>query len=118
MRRLKLIYSSYADVDPNGRLMHEDLDCDAVLLSNWTTLDNTTDTSKAGAARGVDPGGLEIYWGFREVGVHPLYAGETTDYIFVDNLADIFARANKTNVGTVRVSFSCFIFVDYKEPNQ
>jgi hypothetical protein len=120
-QKLVGVYSGYQDATVDPQRITEDLPCDFVVLSLWATEDDGSDTLKAGATTdgnflyGAGPlagqgGQAEIYWGFKNVCVHPLYPPYTTDFIPVANVKDIFIRANKQSGKSARVGFSCFVY--------
>jgi hypothetical protein len=55
--------------------------------------------------------GTEVYWGFDETCVHPIYPGNTSDDIPVEQLGDIFIRANASSASRIAVGYSCFKYV-------
>lgn len=109
-KRLVPVYSGYIDVgigeDP--RQIDKEIVCDAILLSVWAVADDAADTIKAGAASFINDGRQEVYWGFDNVAVHPLYPGDTTDFIPVTKAKDLFIRGNKQAAAAIRVYYSCF----------
>lgn len=120
-RKLKGVYSGYIDAGPDPRrLIDAIVKCDLVKLSVWATNDDATRSLKteiAAAAistNGTDVqavDGTEIYWGFDNAPVHPLYPAQYEDMIPVEFAGDIFVECNPSS-SSVRVGFSCFKYVD------
>ncbi len=98
-QRLEGFYSFSADADNNSAPLPEK-QCVAVKLSVWAETD--------GGGTIADLDDETIYYGFAGNCVHPLKAGETTDYIFASNLKQIFVRCTNRKTGKTKVYFSCF----------
>jgi hypothetical protein len=112
-------YSGYVDAGDKPQRLADDLECDAVIMSVWTTYDNGTDAPKNDAGGNPIPNGpafvsaeIETYWGFGGNCVHQLFPGDNTDYIWVKNARDIYVRRNVNGSQDVRVSYSLFKFAD------
>jgi hypothetical protein len=110
-KKLRAFYSSYVDATAEPQLVAEDKPCDAIVLSVWAVEDDTLDTIKPGSGSYIDDARQEIYWGVRNC-VHPIYPGDTSDYIYVANANDISVRRNKQKGETTRVAYTLFKFVE------
>lgn len=116
------IFSDYIDAQPGAvQPISEGLECDVVRLSVWAVEDDGVDTPKAEiaaaaiSAEGTDVQpvtGTEIYYGFSNKCVHPLYPSRTSPDIPVANAKDVSVRANATAAAAIRVGISCFIYVE------
>src|SRR4051794_17668500 len=88
--------------------------CDFVVLSVLTTEIGDDDTIKPTIAAASISGvgdiqlvdGTEILWGFDNVCIHQLFPGQTTMMIPVEQLGDIFVRANANATAAIRVGYS------------
>lgn len=124
MKKLVPILSSYIDAGPEAqRLTDKPIPCDGVKLSVWATNDNATKSLKpeiedaAVSTAGTDIGpvqGTEIYWGFLEVCVHPLYPAQSEPLIPIQSSDEIFVACHP-NQTTIRIGYTLFRAVDDQE---
>jgi len=102
MKILKGFASGFSDAtQETGYLSKLQTKCDAVQLSVWTVKDDTTDAPTVEKDF--------IFYGFDQANMQ-FYAGQPSDYIYVDDVRDLLVRAA---VGkNTRIFYSLFRLVE------
>lgn len=111
-----LPFSAYIDPEAKPKQIIKTKKCDAVLMSVWNTIDDTVDSFVTkDADQTYDEANAEIYWGYNNQCIHPIFPKETTNqYIYVINDANeisVRSSTKKPADRTARVFFSCYKFV-------
>lgn len=105
MPKLKPIKSAYIDAEKRPKPL-ESIECDAVLLCNWTAA-NDVKNNPGNAPESDSPTNEEIYWGAGANCVNQLFPGNSTILIPVSNLDELYVRCSQEIEGK-RVYYTIF----------
>ncbi|HEX8636639.1 MAG TPA: hypothetical protein VF692_01150 [Pyrinomonadaceae bacterium] len=109
--KLKGVKSYRDKADPKTKNLKE-YPCAAVKLSVSTNIDNGGDDKLIGASENFyENENYEVYWGFFGAAIHQIFPGQTTDYIYVENLSDLSIRCNKAIESGMDLNISVFVEV-------